>query len=55
MNCPEILPFYHEFRAEFSAFPDNEIDAMVDSNFVPWYKYQQMGRSNTWCEKKFKV
>ncbi|CAH9091076.1 unnamed protein product [Cuscuta europaea] len=40
MNYPEILPFYHEFRAEFSALPDSEIDVMVDSNFVPWYKYQ---------------
>ncbi|CAH9126562.1 unnamed protein product [Cuscuta epithymum] len=40
MNCPEILPFYHEFIAELSAFLDNEIDAMVDSDFVPWFKYQ---------------
>ncbi|CAH9134378.1 unnamed protein product [Cuscuta epithymum] len=40
MNCPEISPFYHEFRASISAFLENEIDALVDSDFVNWYKYQ---------------
>ncbi|CAH9073793.1 unnamed protein product, partial [Cuscuta epithymum] len=40
MNCPEISPFYHEFRASLPAFPENEIDALVDSDFVNWYKYQ---------------
>ncbi|CAH9054116.1 unnamed protein product [Cuscuta europaea] len=35
MNCPEILPFYNEFRASLSAFPD---DAMVDSDFALWYQ-----------------
>ncbi|CAH9136236.1 unnamed protein product [Cuscuta epithymum] len=40
MNCPEISPFYHEFRASLSAFPENQIDALVDSDFVNWYKYQ---------------
>ncbi|CAH9054131.1 unnamed protein product [Cuscuta europaea] len=34
MNCPEILPFYNEFRASLSAFPDDAIDAMVDSDFA---------------------
>ncbi|CAH9107998.1 unnamed protein product, partial [Cuscuta europaea] len=40
MNCPEILPFYNEFRASLSAFPDDAIDAMVDSDFALWYQQQ---------------
>ncbi|CAH9123916.1 unnamed protein product [Cuscuta epithymum] len=42
MNCPEFSPFYHEFRASLSAFPENQIDALVDSDFVNWYKYQEI-------------
>ncbi|CAH9136812.1 unnamed protein product [Cuscuta epithymum] len=38
MNCPEVIPFYNDFREDLVGYSNEEIDLMIDTNFASWFR-----------------